>query len=252
MNSSNTTAAPAPTKASRRSGRVLIVDDHPVVRHGLAGLINASGELEVVGEASSSTEALQNLDQTNPDLIVIDLTLDEGSGIELIKQIKSRKPGIRMLVHSMHDERLFAERALRAGAMGYLNKADSAEHIVDALRQVMRGRVYLSTAMSNLVLNRVVRGQEEKVESSPVERLSDRELEVFTLMGRGLTTRQIAKKLHLSPKTIETHREHIKDKLNISNNNQLVRHSVQWVLEQSQPGLKGVKIDGTDDPDLED
>ena len=236
-------SASASTRASKRTGRVLLVDDHPVVRHGLRGLINSSGDMEVVADASSSTEAIQALETANPDRIVVALSLDEGSGIELIKQIKSRKPNCKMLVHSMHDERLFAERALRAGAMGYLNKQDSADSIVDALRQVMRGRVYLSSAMANLVLNRVVHGKEEPEDASPVARLSDRELEVFTLMGRGLTTRQIAKKLHLSPKTIETHREHIKDKLNISNNNQLVRHSVQWVLEQSQPGSKPMVID---------
>ena len=244
------TAVAVSNRASKRTGKVLLVDDHPVVRHGLRGLINSSGDMEVVGDASSSTEALQALDTANPDLVVVDLSLDEGSGIELIKQIKSRKPAIKMLVHSMHDERLFAERALRAGAMGYLNKQDSAEQIVDALRQIMRGRVYLSTAMANLVLNRVVRGKEEEADASPVSRLSDRELEVFTLMGRGLTTRQIAKKLHLSPKTIETHREHIKDKLNISNNNQLVRHSVQWVLEQSRPG--GPTTTFEPDPDAND
>ncbi len=230
--SKNNSNAPAAGKATKKLGRVLIVDDHPVVRHGLSELINRTADLEVVGQAGKASEAISVLDAVKPDLVVIDISLEDGSGIELIKQLKARNPEVKMLVNSMHDEKLYAERALRAGAMGYVNKEESMDQIVEAIRQVLRGRVYLSNAMSDRVLHRVVSGgSEEEGERSPVETLSDRELEVFELMGKGLTTRQIAKKLHLSPKTVETHREHIKTKLNLTNNNQLLRHAVQWVLE---------------------
>jgi DNA-binding NarL/FixJ family response regulator len=224
--------AVARQSAVKRMGRIMVVDDHPVVRHGLIEIINRSTDMEVIGQAGRASEAAQLIEQLRPDLVVIDISLEDGSGIELIKQIKSRHPEVRMLVNSMHDEKLYAERALRAGAMGYINKEQSMEQIVDAIRQVLKGRVYLSNAMSDRVLHRVISGGvEEEAERSPVQALSDRELEVFELMGKGLTTRQVAAKLHLSPKTVETHREHIKTKLKIVNNNQLLRHAVQWVLE---------------------
>ena len=222
----------AEKKASRRCARVMLVDDHPVVRHGLAQAIGHAGDLEVCAQAASAGEAMAAFDDAAPDVVVIDLSLEDGSGMDLIKQIKSASPNTRMLVASMHDENLYAERVLRAGAMGYINKEESMEKIVEAIQQVMRGRIYLSSNMADQVLNRVTRGDDD-VDQSPVESLSDRELEVFQQIGQGLTTRQIAEKLHLSPKTIETHREHIKTKLNISNNNQLVRFAAQWMIEQS-------------------
>ncbi|QNN21018.1 response regulator transcription factor [Planctomycetales bacterium ZRK34] len=222
----------AEKKASRRCARVMLVDDHPVVRHGLAQAIGHAGDLEVCAQAASAGDAMAAFDDAAPDVVVIDLSLEDGSGMDLIKQIKSASPNTRMLVASMHDENLYAERVLRAGAMGYINKEESMEKIVEAIQQVMRGRIYLSSNMADQVLNRVTRGDDD-ADQSPVETLSDRELEVFQQIGQGLTTRQIAEKLHLSPKTIETHREHIKTKLNISNNNQLVRFAAQWMIEQS-------------------
>ena len=212
--------------------RILIVDDHPIVRQGLSLLIANEPDLEVCGEAADSGEAVRQLTATRPDLIVVDISLHSGNGIELIKQIRSRDPNVKMLVSSMHDESLFAERALRAGAMGYINKAEATDKVVEAIRQVVRGKIYLSPRMTERMLCRAI-GTEESLETSPIDNLSDRELEVFELIGQGLTTRQIANKLHLSPKTVETYRENIKSKLNLSNATELTRHAVQWTLENS-------------------
>jgi DNA-binding NarL/FixJ family response regulator len=217
-------------ESSTRTMRILIVDDHPIVRQGLALLIANEPDLEVCGEAADAAEAIQLLTTARPDLIVVDISLHSGNGIELIKQIKARDEHARMLVSSMHDEALFAERALRAGAMGYVNKAEATEKVLEAIRQVLRGKIYLSPRMTERMLCRAV-GSEENLESSPIDTLSDRELEVFELIGQGLTTRQIANKLHLSPKTVETYRENIKSKLNLTNATELTRHAVQWTLE---------------------
>jgi DNA-binding NarL/FixJ family response regulator len=210
--------------------RILIVDDHPIVRRGLAQIINDQPDLEVCGQAESQAEALKLLVETEPELIIVDVSLKDGSGIELIKQIKSRLPDAKMLVSSMHDESLFAERALRAGAMGYIDKQEATERTVEAIRHVLGGRVYLSSRMADRMLHRIVAGEAEP-DRSPIESLSDRELEVFELIGQGLMTRQIAKKLHLSHKTIETYRENIKQKLNLKSGAELTRHALQWVLE---------------------
>lgn len=211
--------------------RILIVDDHPVVRHGLAQLLQQQSDLQIVGEASNAPEALKQIELVNPDLVIVDVSLAGGSGIELIKQIKARDPNIKMLVQSFHDESLYAERALHAGAMGYVNKQVATTKIIEAIRQVLRGEVYLSSPMANRMLRRVVGGQDELKRSS-MDTLSDRELEVFDLIGKGMTTRDIAEKLHLSPKTIETHRENIKTKLKLRNSVELVRHAVQWAMEE--------------------
>ncbi|MEX1017255.1 MAG: response regulator transcription factor [Phycisphaeraceae bacterium] len=213
-----------------RKCRVLVVDDHPIVRHGLAQLIDGSSTLEVCGQAASASEALDAIRQMKPQVAVIDISLGGGNGLELIKQVKSEGCDTKMLVSSMHDEMLYAERALRAGAMGYVNKAEGTERIIEAIEQILGGRIYLSSPMTERVLQRMMRN-DGKLGDSPIDALSDRELEVFEMIGQGQTTKQIAKKLHLSPKTIETHREHIKTKLNLANNNELVRHAVQWVLE---------------------
>lgn len=210
--------------------RILIVDDHPVVRRGLAQVIADESDLLYCGEAADAGEALRQIDATSPDLVVVDISLRSGHGIELIKQIKARESRVKMIVWSMHDDSLYAERALRAGAMGYINKQESIDHVVDAIRQVLKGKVYLSTHMTDHMLRRVV-NVNEAPDQLPVDRLSDRELEVFELIGQGQTTRNIATKLHLSIKTIETYRENIKAKLNLENGSELSRHAVQWVLE---------------------
>ncbi len=211
--------------------KVLIVDDHPIVRKGLAGLIAAQSDMEVCGEAEDAPGALKLLTQATPDLVVIDISLKSGNGIELVKQIKAHNTGTKMLVSSMYDESLYAERALRAGAMGYINKEEVTDNIVDAIRQVLRGQIYLSGKMTDRVLQRAAGG--DWLEHSDVDALSDRELEVFQMIGQGLSTRQIAAKLHLSVKTIETHRDNIKSKLHLKSGTELTHRAVQWNLENS-------------------
>jgi DNA-binding NarL/FixJ family response regulator len=214
---------------STRRVRILIVDDHPVVRDGLIDLISHEPDLEVCGEAAEAGEAVRKVKEQHPDVVIVDLSLRSGHGIDLIEQIKAHDPGIRMLVSSMHDEELFAERALRAGALGYINKQETTEKVIEAVRQVLQGEIYVSPAMASRMLHTVVGG--EPLNQDPIAGLSNRELEVFELIGDGLSTKQIANKLHLSPKTIETHRDKIKNKLNLANSNELTRRAVQWVLE---------------------
>lgn len=213
-----------------RKYRVLIVDDHPIVRRGLADLIDQEADLEVCGEASDTAEALRLVDSAAPDVAVIDMSLKSGHGLELIEQIRLKNDRVKMLVSSMHDELLFAERSLRAGAMGYVPKHEPTEKLVDAIRQVLRGQVYLTPRMSNRLLHCVVGGTAAE-DNNPIKGLSNRELEVFEMIGQGLTTQNIAQKLQLSDKTVETHREKIKRKLNLRNSAELSRSAVQWVLE---------------------
>ncbi len=212
-----------------RKYRVLIVDDHPIVRRGLADLIGARPELEVCGEAEAIPEALRLVEATHPDLVVVDLTLKGGHGLELIEEIRARNDRVKMLVSSMHDESLFAERALRAGAAGYISKQEPPERFIEALHKVLRGEISLSPRMANRLLHRVASG--EALDKNPIEGLSDREIQVFEMIGQGQTTKQIAQSLQLSHKTIEAHREKIKAKLNLKNSSELSRHATQWVLE---------------------
>ena len=213
--------------------RVLIVDDHPFMRSGLAQTINDQSGLHVCGEAGSVAAALEIIDSTRPQLAVVDISLGAESGIELIQVIRQRWPEIRVLVSSMHDEGLFAERALRAGALGYVNKGEPTDVFIAALLRVNSGQVYLSERMTKRLLDQV-RTDKPEPRRSPIETLSNRELEVYEMIGRGLSTKQIAAKLSLSPKTIETYREHIKQKLSLSNSTELTRSAVQWVLEQGR------------------
>ena len=214
-----------------RPARVLIVDDHPLVRAGLTQLISDEPDLEVCGEAAESSEALRQLASASPDLAIIDISLARGSGIDLIKQIKARDTRVKMLVSSMHDESLFAERALHAGAMGYINKQEATDQVIGAIRQILKGQIYLSARMTERMLEGLV-SHTHPPEGSAVDNLSNRELEVLANIGQGLTTRVIAKRLHLSVKTIESHREHIKTKLNLKTANELTRFAMQWLMEQ--------------------
>lgn len=211
--------------------RILIVDDHPVVRNGLRMLIDDEPDLIVCGEAGDADEAIRVLDAKKPDLVIVDLSLKGSSGLELIKRIKSRTVTSKMLVSSMFDESLYAERVLNAGALGYVSKQEAMEKVVEAIRCVLSGRVYLSAAMSDRMLHRLARDQKAP-ERSPVESLSDRELEVFELIGRGRTTAEIANQLHLSVKTVETHREKVKAKLGLKSAAELYQYAVRWVMEQ--------------------
>jgi DNA-binding NarL/FixJ family response regulator len=207
----------------------LIVDDHPLVREGLIGLIAAQPDFEVCGEASGLAEAREVIAATRPQVAVIDLSLKDGSGLELIKELKAERPEVKVLVLSMHDESLFAERVLRAGAAGYVSKHEAPRTIIQAARTVLSGKLYISQRLTEQMVQRAVAGDDGP--RSPIDRLSDREMEVFELIGQGLTVRQIAAKLQLSPKTVETHREHIKEKLGLKNATELTKHAVQWVLE---------------------
>lgn len=218
-------------KLDAPAGRILLVDDHALVRRGLAEMIDREPDLEVCGEAADASRALDLIETAEPELVIVDITLKEGSGLELIKQIKVRHPSVRMLVLSMHDEKIYAERALRAGATGYLNKEEPADNVIEAIREVLAGRIYLSGQMADRILHRLV-DREADLERSPIDALSDRELEVLELIGRGLTTRQIARELRLSRKTVDTYRENLKAKLQLSTAAELVRFAVAWTLDQ--------------------
>ncbi len=195
-------------------------------------VINREPDLEVCGSAAGRTDGLEAFAGIKPELVILDLSLQEGNGLGLIRELRALEPGVKILVASMQDERLFAERTLRAGARGYLNKAEATSHIVPAIRTVLNGGVHLSPAMKNHLLCRSV-GIADLTDAA-VTTLSEREREVFQDIGRGHTTRQIAAKLGISPKTVETYRENIKVKLNIENSTELVQHAVQHVLETAQ------------------
>ena len=209
--------------------RILIVDDHPLVRTGFAQLIGDCPDLEVCCEAADMAEALRLIDSNSPDLAIIDLSLAGGSGLDLIERIKSRNPAILMLVASMHDETLYAERVLAAGARGYINKQEAQENIIRAIRQVLAGKVYLSEAMTERLLSGLVDVRDEKRD---IERLSNRELQVFELIGQGVPVSQIANQLNLSIKTIETHQANIKKKLGLGSAHELNQRAIRWVMEQ--------------------
>jgi DNA-binding NarL/FixJ family response regulator len=211
--------------------KILIVDDHPAVREGLGILISRQRDLEVCGEAADVPKALQLVAATNPDAAVIDISLETGNGIDLIKRIKARNAGVRMLVWSMHNENLYAERALRAGAMGYIHKREATSKIVDAIRLVLQDKVYLSESIAARMLRRTVGRVGPAMESTSVESLSDRELEVFQLIGQGLDTHQVAEKMCISTRTVESYRSRIKEKLNLEKGADLFRQAVQWAME---------------------
>ncbi|MAT15196.1 MAG: DNA-binding response regulator [Planctomyces sp.] len=212
--------------------RILIVDDHPVVRQGLRMMIDGEADLRVCAEASGMTEALRLYADERPQVVIADISLENGSGLELVKELIYQNEDLKILVCSMHEESLFAERALRAGARGFINKEEATDKLIEAIRKVAEGHVYFSNEMTARLLCRQA-GVGKEPEKSAIETLSDRELEVFEQIGQGVTTRQVAEKLHLSPKTVETYRENIKHKLHLSNATELTQHAVQWVLERS-------------------
>src|SRR3954453_15041895 len=207
--------------------RILLVDDHPIVRQGLAEMINQERDLQVCGTAEDVHKAIESIEKIRPDLVIADISLKGSNGIELLKNIKVRFPKMLVLVLSMHDEALYAVRALRAGAGGYIMKQEATQRVLTAIHQVLNGEIYLSERMEKKMMHQLVGGRSTRT-GSPIEDLSDRELEVFGLIGQGHGTRQIAEELHLSIKTIESHRAHIKDKLNLKNATELVQHAIQW------------------------
>ena len=210
--------------------RVLIVDDHPVFRHGITALINAEPDLVVCGEATSSPSALDAMRKLQPDIALLDISLPGTNGIELIKLMKAEYPKLPLLVLSMHDESLYALRALKAGALGYVMKAEALTHVLDALRKALKGEIYVSPRLSERLIFQAIQSNDGKG-GSPVDSLSDRELEVLNLLGCGLGTKDIASQLHLSGKTIETHRAHIKEKLGCRDASEMVRFAIDWVAQ---------------------
>jgi len=218
-------------ESKSRQRRILLVDDHAIVREGFAEIINSKPDLEVCGQANAAGRALEAVNRLRPDLVVVDLSLQGGSGLELIKQIKKLHPHLPMLVLSMHDEALYAERCLRAGALGYVMKQEEAGTVMQAVRSVLRGEVHVSKAVRGRMLRTLV-GRQLAPDQTGISHLSDREIEIFQLIGEGRTTRQIAQKLHLSLSTVETHRAHIKEKLNLRNAAELMRAAVEWATRR--------------------
>jgi DNA-binding NarL/FixJ family response regulator len=223
------------TKASagtaNRKSKIFVVDDHPIVRQGLGLLINREPDMIVCGAAEETQSALRAIPTLQPDVMVVDISLTGPDGLELVKMIRTRDANLPILVLSMHDESIYAERALRAGANGYIMKQEATEKVLVAIRRILRGEVYLSDRVSSKMLQQYVRGSSTARES-PVADLSDRELEVFRLVGEGHGTRQIAEELHLSVKTVETYQAHIKEKLSLRNARELVQHAIEWHLTE--------------------
>lgn len=218
-------------QVSDKIWRLLLVDDHPLVRFGLSRLIDDEPDLEICGETGKISEALELARSKGPDLVIVDLSLSDGNGLDLVKRLHAHYDNVKILVCSMHDESLFSQRAINAGARGYINKQEATTHIVDAIRYVLSGRVWLSQQMTERLLLGMAEGKSEPKVAS-IDNLSDRELEVFGMIGRGMGPSQIAERIHLSVKTIETHREKIKKKLNLRSGSELARWAIQWTLDQ--------------------
>jgi DNA-binding NarL/FixJ family response regulator len=219
-----------PTHKERK--RVFIVDDHPVFREGLVGLVKREPDFMVCGEADNASHALSAIESLKPDLVLADIGLPGKSGLELLKDLRAMCPELAVLVISMYEETLYAERVLRAGARGYLMKQEGPENILRAMRQVLNGQTYVSERMSVRILN-VFSGRSDKARS-PIARLSDREFEILQLIGQGKDSSAIAKHLHVSSKTVDAHRGHIKEKLNLKNGTELIYYAVRWVGAQQQ------------------
>ena len=213
--------------------RILLVDDHPLVREGLANLISQQPDFEICGEAGNEPQALELIGSVQPDVAIVDITLETGSGLELIRNIKALYPAVKTLVLSMHDEGLYAERALRAGARGYLMKREAAKKIIDGIRAVLAGQLYVSEKIISQMTEKFVEGGTAAA-ISPVEQLSNRELEVFQLLGRGHNTRQISEHLHVGFKTVQAYNARIKEKLRLANATELLREAMRW-HESQQP-----------------
>src|ERR1700733_5379667 len=212
--------------------RVLVVDDHPIVRQGLSQLINQEPDLMVCGQAEDARTALDAIDPSQPDILIVDVSLDGPDGIELLKTIRAKDARLPVLILSMHDESLYAERALRAGANGYIMKQEATERVLVAIRQILGGEVYVSERMAKKMVQQFIGGSGVS-KRSIIDELTDRELEVFRLIGQGHGTRQIAEELHLSVKTVETYYAHIKEKMFLKNAREMVQHAVQWLTRQT-------------------
>lgn len=211
--------------------RFLIIDDHPLFRAGLKQLINQEKGFTVIAEAGDAEEALDLINQQVPDFAIVDISLQGMNGLELIKVVNSKHPNLLILVVSMHDEALYAERALKAGARGYIMKQEASKKVLIAIHQLLDGKVYISEAMHDKMLMGMIKGKSE-LENNPIDKLSDREFEVFLLIGKGLGPIQVAEELNLSVKTVETYRAHIKTKLMLENAAELRKHAIKWIQSQ--------------------
>ena len=215
-------------KSDQTGTKVFLVDDHPLVREWLSQLIQRENDMTVCGEAEDTQDALEKIELTKPDIVIADISLKSTHGLELVKDLQARHPSLPVLVLSMHDESLYAERVLRAGAKGYITKQEATKRILLAIRQVLSGQIYISEKMASRMVNKMVLGRSQD-QKSPIERLTDRELEVFQLIGRGQGTRRIAGELNLGIKTVESYRARIKEKLNLEDGTQLLQQAIQWV-----------------------
>jgi DNA-binding NarL/FixJ family response regulator len=215
----------------QKKKQILIVDDHPMMRQGLGQLISAESDLAICGEANNAENALDLINTVKPDLVLVDISLPGKNGLELIKDFQALQPGLHVLVISMHDESLFAERVLRAGGRGYIMKQEGGKKLMQAIRQVLEGKIYVSEKMSSNILE-MFSGRRAGAESSPLEKLTDREFEIFQLISQGKSTRDIAEKLHLSVKTVDVHRANVKAKLKLTSASELVRFAARWSESQ--------------------
>ena len=229
-NSQTQSKKTAKTAAAVRR-KILVVDDHPMTRAGVVHLLSKQEDMMVCCEVGNPAEALNEIFKCHPELLLTDMTMPGRSGVEFVKDVLALHPGLPILVVSMHDEVIYAERALRAGARGYIMKEAGGEKLLAAIRRVLAGQVYVSEQMSAKILDNLS-GKKPRGSTSPIEKLTDREFEVFRLIGQGNSTRDIAKQLHLSPKTVDVHRAHIKEKLELKDATSLVRHAVRWVETQ--------------------
>jgi DNA-binding NarL/FixJ family response regulator len=221
---------PETAKTGKQS--VLIVDDHPLLRQGLALLINQQQDMMVCGETEQAHAAMQEIAQAKPNIVILDISLNGPDGLELLKSIRAQDAQLPVLILSMHDEAIYAERALRAGANGYIMKQEAAEKVLVAVRRILNGDIYLSERMSNKMLQQYIGGAPLLLQSR-ISPLSDRELEVFCLIGEGHATREIAERLHLSIKTVETYQAHLKEKLSLRSGRELIQHAIQWKVNEN-------------------
>lgn len=221
---------PRETKTgTEKRKRILLVDDHPMTRHGVSHLLNREPDLKVCGEVENAQLALATVKTLKPDLVLTDLTMPGKSGLDFLKDMTVLHPGVPVLVLSMHDESIYAERVLRAGAHGYLMKSEGGDKLIGAVRQVLQGGIYVSSGVSANLLN-LLTGRATRQSDATMTRLTDRELEVFQLIGQGLSTSDIGKRLHISGKTVETHRIHLKEKLKLKTRSELATHAIRWAV----------------------
>jgi DNA-binding NarL/FixJ family response regulator len=218
----------SPAAAKRR---ILVVDDHPIVRQGLALMLNREADLVVCGEAEDANGAMLVVTSAHPDVLILDISLNGPDGLDLLKTIRTTHPTLPVLILSMHDESIYAERALRAGANGYIMKQEATEKVLVAVRRILTGEIYVSDRVANKLLKHYITGS-GSLRNSSIADLSDRELEVFRLIGEGHSTRQIAEELHISVKTVESYQAHIKEKLSLRSSRELMQHAIQWSMNE--------------------